>query len=65
VAGNGQSELAQVITGMRKCTSGRVLINGQDIANRSPLEAIKRQIAHVPEDRNGVGSAPGLSWPKT
>lgn len=61
VAGNGQSELAQVITGLRKCTCGRVLINGEDIANRSPREAIKRQIAHVPEDRTGVGSAPTLS----
>lgn len=61
VAGNGQSELAQVITGLRKCSCGRVLINGEDIANRAPREAIKRQIAHVPEDRTGVGSAPSLS----
>jgi simple sugar transport system ATP-binding protein len=61
VAGNGQSELAQVITGLRKSTCGRVLINGEDIVNRSPREAIKRQVAHVPEDRNGVGSAPSLS----
>jgi ABC-type uncharacterized transport system ATPase subunit len=61
VAGNGQSELAQVITGLRKCRRGRVLINGQDIANRSPAAAIAQQIAHVPEDRTGVGTAPGLS----
>ncbi len=61
VAGNGQSELAQVITGLRKSTCGRVLINGEDIINRAPREAIRRQVAHVPEDRNGVGSAPSLS----
>ena len=61
VSGNGQSELAQVITGLRKSTCGRVLINGEDIANHAPREAIKRQVAHVPEDRNGVGSAPSLS----
>jgi simple sugar transport system ATP-binding protein len=61
VAGNGQSELAQVITGLRKCTCGQVLINGEDIVNRSPDAAIARRVAHVPEDRNGVGSAPGLS----
>ncbi len=61
VAGNGQSELAQVITGLRKCTCGQVLINGEDIVNRSPAAAIARHVAHVPEDRNGVGSAPGLS----
>ena len=34
VAGNGQSELAQVITGLRKITCGRVLINGEDVANQ-------------------------------
>ncbi len=61
VAGNGQSELAQVITGLRKCTCGRVIINGEDVANRDPRAAIKRRVAHVPEDRTGVGSSPGLS----
>jgi simple sugar transport system ATP-binding protein len=61
VAGNGQSELAQVITGLRKCTCGQVLINDEDIVNRAPAAAIARRVAHVPEDRTGVGSAPGLS----
>ncbi|MCU0509543.1 MAG: ABC transporter ATP-binding protein [Anaerolineae bacterium] len=61
VAGNGQSELAQVITGMRKALSGHVRVNGEDVVNRSPRVAINRQVAHVPEDRNGVGSAPSLS----
>jgi ABC-type uncharacterized transport system ATPase subunit len=50
-----------VITGLRKCTSGRVLINDEDIANQEPRAAIKRRVAHVPEDRTGVGSSPGLS----
>jgi simple sugar transport system ATP-binding protein len=61
VAGNGQSELAQVITGLRKVTRGQVLINGESVANRPPAAAIARRVAHVPEDRTGVGSAPGLS----
>jgi len=61
VAGNGQSELAQAITGLRRCTKGRVLIHGEDIINRPPRQAIERHIAHVPEDRTGVGSAPSLS----
>jgi simple sugar transport system ATP-binding protein len=61
VAGNGQSELAQVITGLRKCSCGRVFIGGEDIANQTPSAAIKRRVAHVPEDRHGVGSSPGLS----
>ena len=33
VAGNGQSELAEVVTGLRACR-GRVLVGGEDIANR-------------------------------
>lgn len=61
VAGNGQSELAQVITGLRKCSCGHVLIDREDLANKSPRNAIKRHVAHVPEDRHGVGSSPGLS----
>jgi simple sugar transport system ATP-binding protein len=61
VAGNGQSQLAQAITGLRKVSCGRVVINGEDIANKTPGAAIKRHIAHVPEDRIGVGSAPTLS----
>ena len=61
VAGNGQSELAQVITGLRQCSCGRVMIAGEDVANQAPRAAIQRRVAHIPEDRHGVGSAPGLS----
>ncbi len=61
VAGNGQSELAQVITGLRRCSSGKVIINGKDVINCTPDVAIKQQVSHVPEDRHRVGSAPGLS----
>jgi ABC-type uncharacterized transport system ATPase subunit len=60
VAGNGQSELAEVITGLRPCR-GRVLVGGEDIANRPVRVAIQRGVAHVPEDRTGVGTAPNLS----
>ena len=61
VAGNGQSELAQVITGLRKCSTGHIVINGEEITNQDPRAAIKRKVAHVPEDRHHVGSSPGLS----
>lgn len=60
VAGNGQSELAQVITGLRACT-GRVVMAGRDIATRPTRVAIRSGVAHVPEDRAGVGTAPNLS----
>ena len=60
VAGNGQSELAQVITGLREC-SGSIRINGQEVANQPPITAIKTGVSHVPEDRNRVGSAPNMT----
>lgn len=61
VAGNGQSELAEVITGMRKCTAGTVTIQEQDITNQSVLSSIQKGVSHIPEDRTHVGSAPNLS----
>ena len=60
VAGNGQSELAEVVTGLRPCT-GEVRIGGEPVANRSAAAVIRRGVAHVPEDRTSVGSAPNLS----
>ncbi len=60
IAGNGQSELAEVITGLRAC-EGQVLINGKNVANQSPKTAIKQGTAHIPEDRTGVGTAPNLA----
>ena len=61
VAGNGQSELAQVITGLRPATRGRVSINGRDVTNQPANAAAQQGLAHVPEDRTGVGTAPNLS----
>jgi simple sugar transport system ATP-binding protein len=60
VAGNGQAELAEVITGLRPCR-GTIRIGGELVSNRPPKHAIKAGVAHVPEDRTGVGSAPNLS----
>jgi simple sugar transport system ATP-binding protein len=61
VAGNGQRELAQVITGLRNCTGGTIRLKGDEINNRNAQYGIKRGVAHVPEDRTHVGSAPNLS----
>jgi ABC-type uncharacterized transport system ATPase subunit len=60
VAGNGQSELAQVITGLRPCR-GSIKINKKEVANQPPIETIRSGVSHVPEDRNHVGSAPNLT----
>jgi len=60
VAGNGQRELAEVITGLRPATGGQVLIRGQDLTNRSPLRFIRAGVSHVPGDRLGMGLAGSL-----
>jgi len=61
VAGNGQSELGEIITGLRSCTGGTILVGGNDVTNRSARTSINYGVAHVPEDRNHVGTAPNLS----
>jgi len=55
VAGNGQRELAEVLTGMRKVERGSVSIFGRDITNLTPSQIIERGIGHIPEDRLGMG----------
>ena len=61
VAGNGQSELAQVIAGLRRCTRGHIFLSGRDITNRSAYNAIQHSVSYIPEDRTKVGTAPNLS----
>jgi simple sugar transport system ATP-binding protein len=56
VSGNGQSELLEVIAGIRKPTSGRVMIEDVDISSRSdPRYTRLMSVAHVPEDRQRRG----------
>lgn len=55
VAGNGQRELAEVITGLRHAVGGDVHVNQACITNCSPLRAIKAGVSHVPEDRVEMG----------
>jgi ABC-type uncharacterized transport system ATPase subunit len=61
VAGNGQRELAEVITGLRPCTAGGVVIHGKQMSRGSASEASAQGVAHVPEDRIGMGCAPNLN----
>lgn len=55
VAGNGQRELAEVITGLRKATGGQVTLRGRNVTNCSPLDLIRTGVSHIPEDRVGMG----------
>jgi len=61
VAGNGQSELAEVIAGMRQATQGSIKLNGEDITNKSVRFILKKGLGYIPEDRTHVGTAPNLS----
>jgi len=61
VAGNGQRELAEVITGLRRCAAGKVRLYGEDVTNRPPGEMIARGVSYVPEDRLGMGLVPDLN----
>jgi simple sugar transport system ATP-binding protein len=60
VAGNGQRELAEIITGLRRATAGSIRVSGREVVNRSPAECARAGIAHVPEDRIATGLAPRL-----
>ncbi len=55
VEGNGQTELIEAITGLRKPEKGEVLLNGQDITGRPPKELYDAGMAHIPEDRTHMG----------
>jgi len=61
VAGNGQRELAEAITGLRPLSAGTVAVGGRPLRGGDPREAIRAGIAHVPEDRLHTGVAPSLS----
>jgi simple sugar transport system ATP-binding protein len=55
VEGNGQTELVEVLTGLRKAQSGAVELNGQVITNYSPRLIRERGTGHIPEDRQRRG----------
>ncbi|MBE3580950.1 MAG: ABC transporter ATP-binding protein, partial [Thermoanaerobacteraceae bacterium] len=55
VDGNGQSELAQVITGMRKPVAGRIRLKGRDVTGMGPRFIYEQKVAHIPEDRQAEG----------
>ncbi len=57
VAGNGQRELAEVVTGLRRATGGQVLVRDQDQTNQSPLRFIRAGVSHGPGERLGMGLA--------
>ena len=55
IDGNGQSELIQAITGLRKIESGSVELKGQSIVGLHPRQITELSVGHVPEDRHRDG----------
>jgi ABC-type uncharacterized transport system ATPase subunit len=55
VDGNGQRELIEVVTGLRKASGGAVRLLGKDITHADPRATIEAGVSHVPEDRQRRG----------
>jgi ABC-type uncharacterized transport system ATPase subunit len=55
VEGNGQTELIEILAGLRRQTSGEVLLEGKPMDGLDPSERKRRGVAHIPEDRHRRG----------
>jgi simple sugar transport system ATP-binding protein len=51
VSGNGQRELAETITGLRKVTDGRIFLEGKEVTGLAPGELTDRMLSYIPEER--------------
>ncbi|MCS6836977.1 MAG: ABC transporter ATP-binding protein [Anaerolineae bacterium] len=61
VEGNGQTELVEILTGLRPPSEGEALVDGQSILGHGPRQAREAHVAHIPEDRLTNGIAPDIS----
>ena len=61
VSGNGQVELANIISGIQSNFDGKVIINEQDVSKEGVKTRKKLNLSYIPENRLGVGLAPGVS----
>jgi len=55
VEGNGQAELVETLTGLRKAETGRVRVGGSEVTNKNPIELFKAGMIHIPADRHRHG----------
>src|SRR5918997_6260058 len=62
VAGNGQRELAEVVTGLRPATDGAIRIDGKTMTNRPAAEIARAGVAHIPGDRLATGLIGGKEF---
>ena len=61
VQGNGQTELCDVLIGLRPVVAGSILLDGQDLANATPRDRLRAGLGYVPEDRQEDGLVPDFS----
>ena len=61
VSGNGQRELAEALTGLRGIVSGSMVLDGQELQGKSPLDIISCGMGYIPEERNIEGIVPSMS----
>ena len=55
VAGNGQTEIAELLAGLLKAKGGTVVVNGDDMSHADPDALIRAGVGVIPEDRKGSG----------
>ena len=61
VSGNGQVELANIISGIERNYKGKVIVNDKNISNQGVRARKNLNLSYIPENRLGVGLAPGVS----
>ena len=61
VQGNGQTELCEVLMGLRPAEGGSILLDGQDVTAATPRDRLRAGFGYVPEDRQEDGLVPDFS----
>jgi general nucleoside transport system ATP-binding protein len=61
VSGNGQRELAESVTGLRKITEGRVILEAEDVTGFAPGDLTNRMLSYIPEERMRDGMIKNFS----
>ncbi len=61
MAGNGQAELIEILTGLRQPSRGHILLDGKDITPLGVRGLFEAGVAHIPEDRNHMGIVPSMA----
>lgn len=63
VEGNGQTELVEILTGLRPASSGNALVHSQPVLNKTPRQVRMAKVGHIPEDRltNGLALSASIN----